>query len=119
MSAFLADADRSRAESQSKITPTSTGWCGQWQDRSIAVGFRRSGQCCQILAGTLGGDPTRAAATGWITTKGMNLVVFLARHDGDSEVIVVDHHPSRKDNILMVYTLFEPNRLERSSLQIA
>jgi hypothetical protein len=49
----------------------------------------------------------------------MRLAVALARHDGGSEVIVVDSHPSQKGNILMIYTLFEPNRLEQSSLQIA
>lgn len=46
-------------------------------------------------------------------------MVALARHDGGSEVIAVDPHPSRKGNILMIYTLFESNRLEQSSLQIA
>ena len=38
---------------------------------------------------------------------------------GVSEVIIMDHHPSRKGNILIICTLFEPNRLEQSSLQIA
>lgn len=41
------------------------------------------------------------------------------RHDEGSEVLTVDRQPSRKGNIVLVCTLFEPHRLERASLQRA